>query len=461
MRGRASGVSGEWRALVTLCGPLALVQICQMAMTAISTAVLGHLGSTALAGGGLGAAVAAALLLVAQGVIAGLQPFAAQAARASERAQILIAAILVALTCSVPVALALSNVSPVLALFGMPPAVVKAALDYCSACAWGAPFALCVASLRYFLVAVRRTGAVMAIAVGATLCNGVLSSMLAYGMLGAPIWGVYGAGIAWSLTWAAMLVGLASYAIRVRLCPLIVVARLPDARSAVLGRIRGIVRVGWPIAVGYASEIWLFLLFSTMVARFGTASLSAHQLALNIVNAAFMVPLALAQTATVRVAQHWGGDQRRDAAHTAGFMLATGAAYAALCATLLVACPDAVVRLFVERTDARYAAIDRLANELFLLGALYIGCDALQAIAAGALRGTHKTRVPMLIVVGGYWGVGLPLAWGLSRWITPAVVGIWTGIALAALCVASVMLWLLWRSEIFQHPQPRTGWVNE
>jgi MATE family multidrug resistance protein len=198
-----------------------------------------------------------------------------------------------------------------------------------------------------------------------------------------------------------------------------------------------------------------------LVARFGTASLSAHQLALNLVNAAFMVPLALAQTATVRVAQHCGGGLPRDAARTAGYTLAAGAAYAALCATLLLACPDAVVRLFVERTDTRYAAIDQLASTLFALGALYIGCDALQAIAAGALRGMHKTRAPMLIVVGGYWGLGLPLAWALSRWITPAVVGIWTGIALAAMCVAALMLRLLWRSEIFQQSPPRAGWVRE
>ncbi|MEI7297474.1 MATE family efflux transporter [Paraburkholderia tropica] len=452
---RTARLSGEWRALLTLCGPLALVQLCQMAMTAISTAVLGHLGSVALAGGGLGAAIGAALVLVAQGVVAGLQPLAAQNAKAAERAQILVAALLVALACSVPVALALLNVSHVLALLGMPTAVAQAALDYCTACAWGAPFALCVASLRYFLVAVRRTRAVMAIAAGATLCNGVLSCMLAYGKWGSPVWGVRGVGIAWSLTWAAMLVALACYAVRVRLCPLAAVAQLPDAPGAVLERVRGVVRVGWPIAVGYASEIWLFLLFSTMVARFGTASLSAHQLALNLVNAGFMVPLALAQTATVRVAQHWGSGLRQHAARAAALTLGAGAAYAGLCGTLLVAFPDGVVRLFVERTDTRYVAVEQLANTLFALGALYIAFDALQAIAAGALRGMQKTRAPMLIVVCGYWGLGLPLAWALSRWITPAVVGIWTGIALAASCVAALMLWLLWRSEIFQQTRPR------
>lgn len=458
---RASGSSGEWRALLTLCGPLALVQICQMAMTAISTAVLGHLGSVALAGGGLGAAIGTALLLVAQGVVAGLQPFAAQTAKASERAQILIAALAVALACSVPVALALSNVSHVLALFGMPPAVAKGALDYCGACAWGTPFALCVASLRYFLVAVRRTHAVMAIAAGATLCNGLLSWMLAYGKWGAPAWGVRGVGIAWSLTWAAMLVALASYAVREHLCPLAAIGRRAGARRAVMQHIRGVLQVGWPIAVGYASEIWLFLLFSTMVARFGTDSLSAHQLTLNLVNAAFMVPLALAQTTTVRVAQHWGNGLRQHAAHVAALALVTGAAYAGMCAALLLAFPEAVVGLFVDRTDARYLAIGKLANALFELGALYIGCDALQSIAAGALRGTHKTRAPMLIVVGGYWGMGLPLAWALSRYITPAVVGIWTGIALAALCVAAMMLLQLWRSDIFQQTLPRAGWLSE
>ena len=64
--------------------------------------------------------------------------------------------------------------------------------------------------------------------------------------------------------------------------------------------------------------------------------------------------------------------------------------------------------------------------------------------ALGALRGLQDTRVPMVIALLGYWGIGVPLgavlAWGAGM----GGRGIWAGFC-AGLLAVSVSLVLRWR----------------
>ena len=58
------------------------------------------------------------------------------------------------------------------------------------------------------------------------------------------------------------------------------------------------------------------------------------------------------------------------------------------------------------------AAVAALAATLLLYAAVFQFPDGIQVLSAGALRGLKDTRVPMLITMFAYWGVGLPLgAW--------------------------------------------------
>jgi MATE family multidrug resistance protein len=67
--------------------------------------------------------------------------------------------------------------------------------------------------------------------------------------------------------------------------------------------------------------------------------------------------------------------------------------------------------------------------------------DGLQVVAAGALRGVADTRVPMLINLVGFWGIGLPVsAWlGLRLDVGPA--GIWWGLAIGIGVVGVLLLY--------------------
>ena len=99
----------------------------------------------------------------------------------------------------------------------------------------------------------------------------------------------------------------------------------------------------------------------------------------------------------------------------------------------------------VTPPSAKPAPVAALAVLLMRYAAVFQLPDGIQVLSAGALRGLKDTRVPMLITVLAYWGIGLPLgAWfGLHR--GQGAPGLWIGLILG-LGVAALLLALrLWR----------------
>ena len=60
-------------------------------------------------------------------------------------------------------------------------------------------------------------------------------------------------------------------------------------------------------------------------------------------------------------------------------------------------------------------------------------------IALGLLRGVQDTRVPMILAAVAYWGIGLPVSYGLGFGLDWGAAGVWAGLV-SGLATASVLL---------------------
>jgi MATE family multidrug resistance protein len=155
-----------------------------------------------------------------------------------------------------------------------------------------------------------------------------------------------------------------------------------------------------------------------------------------------MVPLGISAAAAVAVG-HAIGAGDRDRAGRAGYLgIAVGAGFMALMACLFLIAPRPVLSIWT--TDPQVVA---LGTHILLLVAAFEVFDGIQSVATGALRGMGETRFPMWMNLGGYWILGLPLGavlcfacgWGLT--------GIWTGLTVALISIAVVLL-LRWRNDL-------------
>ena len=438
--GSGPGLRAELSATLALAAPLVAGNLAQMAMSVTTTVMVGRLGGMPLAAVGLGGMFYFTGGIVLQGVLFAVSPLAAHALGAGDRGgagRIAGAGLALAMMLALPFTAALAMVDHVLQALGYDAALAAEIGRYLRAAVWGVPAFLSYAVLRSVLAALSHTRSIMTVHV---LCLGghaVLSWALIFGHLGAPVLGVTGSGYASAAIQWLTLGGLG-------LCILLMpglrgLHLLRAALAASRNEMGRILRLGVPIGGMRGIETGLFMTTGVLMGLLGASALAAHQLVLNCAGVTFMVPLGLANAATVRVALQLGAD-RAAAARRAGFLaLALGIAFMSATAIVLWTVPGAIIGLYVDIGDPANHAIVAMARRLFAIAALFQVFDGIQVIAAGALRGHKDAMVPLLLAIIGYWGVGFAGGWLLAFPLGYGAVGLWWGLALGLAAVAVLL----------------------
>jgi MATE family multidrug resistance protein len=269
--------------------------------------------------------------------------------------------------------------------------------------------------------------------------NAVLNWALVFGHFGMPALGIIGSGFSTAVIQWLMTLGLAAYAL---LLPARSRQRFRRPSRAEFGRI---VRIGLPISGMLALEVGVFNTAGVLMGLLGADALGAHQLAINFASLTFMVPLGIAQAATVRVAYELGAGAPA-AARRAGFVaLALGGALMLLPSVLMLTMPMAIAGIYVDLADPANHGTAILAVRLLAIAAVFQVFDGVQVIAVGALRGYRDTAVPLLIGAFGYWGVGFAASWALAFPLGYGAAGLWWGLALGLAIVAVLLTIRLYR----------------
>jgi MATE family multidrug resistance protein len=147
-----------------------------------------------------------------------------------------------------------------------------------------------------------------------------------------------------------------------------------------------------------------------------------------------MVPLGISVAISVRVGQAMGrrevGAARRSGLVGAG--LAVG--FMSLTALTMAMVPDWIAAVYTQDEQVHVIAV-----QLLVMAAIFQIFDGLQVAGAAALRGLKDTAVPMGITLVAYWGVGLPLGYGLGIVQNGGPQALWIGL-IAGLMIAAVLL---------------------
>jgi MATE family multidrug resistance protein len=419
---------------------MALTQLSQIAMMTTDLAFIGRLGGDAIAAAALAGTVYFVSFTFGMGLMSAVAPLAAQAFGAGDAALVrrsLRAGLWVGLIVALPIMAFPLRGEAILLALGQEALPARLAQDYLLGLAWGVAPALWFIALRGFMGAVNRPEPVLWITLAAIPINALLVYPLLYGAWGLPTLGLFGAGLATSLVnLGTFLAGLWFATCRPPFRDYHVLVRLQRIDRSL---VRQIFVIGAPISIAFLLEYGLFSTAGLLMGLISTASLAAHQVALQIVAILFMIPYGISMAATVRVGHAAG---RRDAIgiSRAGFtamLLGTSIALALTLVVLAARFPIAHAFLGEEVTDAD--ATVGLATTLLMVGASFFVTDALQSIAAGALRGIEDTRVPLLFAVLGYWLIGFPAAYALGLHSPLGAPGIWVGLSIGTAVYATLL----------------------
>ncbi|WP_366522186.1 MATE family efflux transporter [Candidatus Accumulibacter sp. ACC003] len=431
--------------IVAHATPILIAQLASMGVMVIDTALLGHYGTDDLAAVAVGGGIYISVLFALAGIVQAIAPTVAQlhgAGRADEVAGALQQALWLALLLAAPGVYLLLHPQPLFALSRIDPAVEEKARDYLAMLAMGMPAVLFYRTFHAFCNALGRTRPLLVISVGTTLLHGVLAWSLVTGQWGGEALGVRGCGVSnAAVGWLSMLcaAGYLLFARALRPYRLLANWQLPRRRP-----LAALLRLGVPMGFSHFVEISSFTLMALFIAQLGATVVAGHRIVANLAAICYMLPLALAIATLVQVGHAAGARawRRAELSISAGLLLA-GVLSALLGLLLwLVAAP-----LIAAYTDD--PAVQSVALALVGYVALYQVFDAVQTIAAHALRGYKITLLPMLVHVVCFWGIGLFGGWWLALHAPRPMgaAGFWLA-SLLGLIVASILLGYLLRRAV-------------
>lgn len=426
---------GEVAELVRLGAPVAVAQVGMMMLGVVDTVMVGRVSPTDLAGVALGNVYYYACVVFGMGTLFALDPVISQAVGAGDREAIargVQRGVLLALALSVLAIGLMLPVEPVLRLLRQPGEVVPLAAGYTWASMAGVlPFYLYVVQ-RQTLQAMGLLRAVLAAMLVANFANVFFNWVLVFGNLGVPALGAIGAGWASSLSRGVMAGSMLVFAWP-SLRPLVRPLRREIAQVAPLGRM---VRIGAPAGLQFQLEFGAFGAAGLIMGWVGTIAVAGHQVALNLASLTFMIPVGISQAATVLVGRAVGREDPAAARRAAGAGLLLGSGVMVGTAALFLGIPQTLARLYSPD-----AAVVALTVGLLPIAGLFQISDGIQVVSAAVLRGVGDTRIPMLINLLGFWGVGLPFGAWLAFGVGLEARGVWWGLATGLTMVALLLLW--------------------
>ena len=274
----------------------------------------------------------------------------------------------------------------------------------------------------------------MVISLVGTVLNYLLNVALIEGMFGLPKLGLMGIGLVTAIVANLMALALALH-----------IRRHPayDAYPLRHGLLRlnrpylkELWRLGLPIGGTYAVEVGLFAFAALCMGTMGSTPLGAHQIALQIVSVAFMVPAGISYAITMRIGQHYGAGQLLDARLAGRVGIAFGAAAMLGFAMVFWFLPNQLIGLFLDHNDPAFRPVFELAVSLLAVAAWFELFDGAQTIAMGAIRGLKDAKTTFLVGLFCYWVIGAPMAWLLAFTFGWGPTGVWWGLALGLACAA-------------------------
>lgn len=436
--------ANSWRshiyATLALGIPLIGAQLAQVGIHTTDMIIIGRLGAEKLAALVLAMQFYHTVFMLGSGFTIAVMPMVAQAYGQQDTVQVRRAmrmgmwAAIGWWLLTLPVFL---NAKAIFLALGQNPDVAELSARYLAVLQFGMLPALLFNVARALVSAIGKAGIVLYVMLAMLILNGVLAYIVVLGHFGLPAFGMQGAAfvaVVVQVGSALFIFGYLQLRADTRRYELFVRFWKPDWQA--LG---DVLRLGLPIGITILAEVSLFTAASLLMGRIGTMELAAHGIALQVASTSFMIPLGLAQAATVRVGVAYGQGDFPNLVRASITVYVIACIIAVIAALFFFAAPGFLAELFLDKTLPEADRVLSFASSLILIAAIFQIVDSCQAVASGLLRGLKDARVPMIMALFSYWAVGFVLAWALTFPLGVGGHGVWYGFVIG-LGLASVLL---------------------
>ena len=403
----------------------------------VDTAMVGKIGTIPQAAVALANSFYILVLVLGIGISYGVTPLVAAADSANdvkENASLLKHSTIINTATGILLFVLLIAASPALRLLHQKKEVVDLAIPFLNVMILGM-IPLCIFSgFKQFTEGLSFTRVAMFITLGSNLLNIILNYLLIFGYLGFPKMGIMGACWASFISRVAMAVAMFMYVYYNKQFKKYWVGFNLKNISSI--QIKRILAIGIPSGMQWVFELGAFSFAVIMIGWINPAAQAAHQIATSIAGITYMMASGLSAAASVRVGNQMGLKNKkgvRMAGFSAMLLVLVFMSITAFCFILF---KNYLPFIFNSETE-----VTTIATALIVIAAFFQLSDGLQSVCLGALRGMEDVKIPTIITLIAYWGIGLPMSYLFAFKLNFGSQGIWYGLALG-LTLAAISLFL-------------------
>ncbi|PRC92202.1 MATE family efflux transporter [Solimicrobium silvestre] len=437
----------DTRATWHLAWPIAVGQLASTGTAFIDTVMAGHVSAGDLAAVSVGSSIWVTLIVTMLGYLLATSPLVAQKVGANDTGSIsaltqqaLVQALIIAALAWIATRLLL----PIFPHLGLEPLIANKAADFLKAISWGLPAFALYRVLYSYSAALKHTKPMMIISVFCLLLNIPANWILIYGHLGFPAMGGVGCGWATAFCVWVNFILLSAWILRTDYYQQTHPFRAWQGWNSAVQK--QLFKLGLPIGIMFLVEVSAFSFIALIIAKLGTTSVAAHQIALNFCSLTFMVPMAVGTALTVRVGHAVGAKNFEEARAIGQNGIRLGLFIAVMSGCLMIFGSHWVSRWYTQDE-----AVLALAGNLIVLAGIFQFSDITQVVSAGVLRGYKVTRVPMMIHMTAFWIIGMPLGYlltfGTDTYPGLGVRGYWIALIIALTFTALALQFLFRRTS--------------
>ncbi|MGB5315406.1 MAG: MATE family efflux transporter [Robiginitalea sp.] len=347
---------------------------------------------------------------------------------------------------------------PLMYLMDQPEEVVVLAGPYLDLVAVSLIPLIIFQALKQFSEGLSMTRPPMYATILANVINVVLNYLLIFGSLGFPKLGIVGAAIG-TLASRIFMVLFLWWIFKKRPFFKAYIENL-KFRQVKKRLLRKIADLGFPSALQMFFEVAIFTAAIWMSGVLGKNPQAANQIALNLSSMTFMFGMGLGVAAMIRVGNQKGSGNYPELKRVATSIFLMTVILEIGFAVLFLLGRNILPTLYLDVNDLANQAdnteVLAIAARLLLVAAFFQISDGIQVVVLGALRGLQDVRIPTLMTLIAYWGIGFPVSFYLGLRTPLESTGIWIGLLLG-LTASSIMLYLRFRFMTRRLLEPLPG----
>ncbi|WP_066299489.1 MATE family efflux transporter [Bacillus sp. FJAT-29937] len=424
--------------LLTILIPILITQLAMYSMSFFDTMMSGHYSSKDLAGVAIGSSLWMPVYTGLSGILLSITPIVAQLIGGRKKGEVAFSVIqgvyLAVIMAILVLILGGIALNPVLNAMNLEEIVHLKAYGFLAALGYGMVPLFVYSVLRSFIDALGKTRVSMFITLMALPINVIFNYLLIFGKLGFPELGGVGSGYATAITyWVLCII---AFIIVHKAVPFSSFGIFQKLYSISFAKWKEILVIGVPIGFAIFFETSIFAAVTLFMSKFSTATIAAHQAALNFASFLYMVPLSVAMALTIVVGFEVGAKRYKDAKEYSIIGISIAVFIASIGGLILFFTRSEVAGIYSNDTE-----VINLTAQFLIYAIFFQLSDAIQAPVQGVLRGYKDVNITLIMTLISYWVIGLPFGYFLANFTNWGAYGYWigliTGLAAGAICLSS------------------------